>query len=118
MGEWVFQSEKRFIRMNHPDDILLLSRTQTSSVSREYYSYVLFLKAREQGLPVFYHADYTEASEKYAWFEDLNGARIRILYQNPDGTHWRFLAYREEDPAPVFDGSLEEMLDYIRNILS
>ena len=117
MGEWVFQSEKRFIRMNHPDDILLLSRTQTSSVSREYYSYVLFLKAREQGLPVFYHADYTEASEKYAWFEASDGTRIRILYRNPDGTRWRSLAYREEDPAPVFDGSLEEMLDYIRETL-
>ena len=114
MGEWVFRTEKRLIRMNHPDDILLLSRTQTSSVSREYYSYVLFLKARQRGLPVYYHADYTEASEKYAWFEDSTGARIRILYRNPDGTHWRFLAYREEDPTPVFDGSLEEMLDYIR----
>ena len=114
MGEWVFRTEKRLIRMNHPDDILLLSRTQTSSVSREYYSYVLFLKARQQGLQVYYHADYTEASEKYAWFEDSTGARIRILYRNPDGTHWRCLAYREEDPTPVFDGSLEEMLDYIR----
>ena len=118
MGQWVFQTEKRLIRMNHPDDILLLSRTQTSSVSREYYSYVLFLKARQQALQVFYHADYTEASEKYAWFEDNHGAQIRILYRNPDGTHWRFLAYREEDSAPVFDGNLEEMLDYIRNILS
>ncbi|MBO5639877.1 MAG: DUF262 domain-containing protein [Oscillospiraceae bacterium] len=114
MGEWVFRTEKRFIRMNHPDDILLLSRTQTGSVSREYYSYVLFLKARKRGLPVFYHADYTESSEKYAWFEDSNGARIRILYRNPDGTRWRCLAYREEDPAPVFGGSLEETLDYIR----
>ena len=114
MGQWVFQSEKRLIRMKHPDDILLLSRTQTSSVSREYYSYVLFLKARQQGLPVFYHADYTEASEKYAWFEASDGARIRILYRNPDGTRWRCLAYREEHPAPVFDGSLEEMLDHIR----
>ena len=114
MGEWVFQTEKRWIRMNHPDDILLLSRTQTSSVSREYYTYVLFLKARQQGLPVYYHADYTESSEKYAWIEDSHGSQIRILYQNPDGTHWRFHAYREEDPAPVFDGSLEEMLDYIR----
>ena len=108
------RAEKRFIRMNHPDDILLLSRTQTGSVSREYYSYVLFLKARKRGLPVFYHADYTESSEKYAWFEDSNGARIRILYRNPDGTRWRCLAYREEDSSSVFDGSLEEMLDYIR----
>ena len=114
MGEWVFRTEKRLIRMNHPDDILLLSRTQTSSVSREYYSYVLFLKARQQGLQVYYHADYTEASEKYAWFEASDGTRIRILYRNPDETRWRFLAYREEDSAPVFDGNLDEMLDYIR----
>lgn len=114
MGEWVFQTEKRWIRMNHPDDILLLSRTQTSSVNREYYTYVLFLKARSQGLPVYYRADYTEGAEKYAWFEDIHGSPVRILYRNPDGTHWRFLAYREENPAPVFDGSLEETLDYIR----
>ena len=117
MGEWVFQTEKRCIRMNHPDDILLLSRTQTSSVNREYYSYVLFLKAWSQGLPVYYHADYTESSEKYAWLEPIQGARIRILYRNPDGTHWRFLAYREEDPSPAFDGSMEEALHYIREAL-
>ena len=114
MGEWVFQTEKRFIRMNHPDDILLLSRTQTSSVSREYYTYVLFLKARSQGLSVYYHADYTESSEKYAWFEDLHGVPLRILYRNPDGISWRFLTYREDNPAQVFDGSLEETLDFIR----
>lgn len=116
MREWVFQTEKRYIRMNHPDDILLLSRTQTSSVGREYYSYVLFLKARDLGLPVYYHADYTESSEKYAWFDSVHGVRIRILYRNPDGSLWRFLAYPEDSSVPLFAGDLDEMLDYIRSL--
>ncbi len=45
----------------------------------------------------------------------MDGARIRVLYRNPDGTRWRFLAYRGEDTAPVFEGGLDEMLAYIRD---
>ena len=113
MGEWVFQTEQRFIRRNSADDILLLSRTQTSSVSREYYSYVLFLKARQRGLPVYYHADYTDSAEKYAWFESPAEGRVRILYRNPDGKGWRYVALRENDREVLYDGTLEEMLDDI-----
>ena len=118
MGEWVFRNEQRYIRRRSQDDILLLSRTHTSSVSREYYSYVLFLKARKQGLPVSYHADYTESSEKYAWFENREGERIRVLYRNPDASGWRFLARREGEDERRCEGSQEEMLRYIRDTIN
>lgn len=38
------------INFDEADDILLLTRTQTNSVNRELYSYVLFLKAKGKGL--------------------------------------------------------------------
>ena len=113
MGEWVFQTEQRFICRNHADDILLLSRSQTRSVNREYYTYVLFLKARQRGFPVFYHADYTGSAEKYAWFESDTEGRIRILYRNPDGKGWRYMARREKDSFAVSEGNLKTMLEYI-----
>lgn len=113
-GQWIFQSEQRYIRRNHADDILLLSRTQTSSINREYYSYVLFLKARKRGLKVHYHADYTDSSEKYAWFINLAGEPVSVSYRNPDQGFWRFVARREEDFEVLFEGNMREMLDWVR----
>ena len=117
MHEWVFQTDQRFIRRNSADDILLLSRTQTSSVSREYYSYVLFLKARQLGMPVYYHADYTESSEKYAWFVSHTGEQIRLLYCSRGGADWCYRAQTAEDCRHLCKGSLEEMLEYIRELV-
>ena len=113
MGEWVFQTGQRFIRRNSADDILLLSRTQTSSVNREYYSYALFLKARQRGLPVNYHADYTDSAEKYAWYENQKEGQVQILYRDPDGAGWNYVARRASDLQLVCRGTMEEMLGYI-----
>ena len=117
MGEWVFQGKARYIRKNHPDDILLLSRTQVGSFSREYYSYALFLKANRLELPVYYHADYGESGDRYAWFADRDGKTVRIFYRNPDGHSWRYLALTEGNALPLKEGRLEEMLDFIRECL-
>ncbi len=112
-GEWVFTNGQRFIRKNSSDDILLLSRTQTNSVNRELYSYVLFLEARKQGLAVNYRADYTDNAEKYAYYEDKQNEEIHVVYKNKENVGYVYLAKKLNDAEVIYYDSLEGMLDYV-----
>lgn len=112
-GKWVFTIPQRFIRRNSSDDILLLTRTQTNSVNRELYSYVLFIKARQSGLKVYYNEDYTDNAEKYAYYDNKQGERIQVVYKNKDGIGYCYVAKRTDDTEIIYYDTLETMLDYI-----
>ena len=81
-GDWLFCTPRRFIRKNSSDDILLLTKTQTSSINRELYSYVLYLKARKMGLKLNYAATSSDNADKYAWYTNNEGEVIHVLYKN------------------------------------
>lgn len=110
-GGWVFKDSKRFIRRNSNDDILLLTRTQTSSTNRELYTYVLFLKAREKGLSLEYHSDYTDGAEKYAQYIDKNGQEVHVLYEQKDESYC-YVARNSE--GELYQGNIDQMLDYVK----
>lgn len=113
-GEWVFMSSQRFVRKNNADDILLLTRTQTNSINRELYSYVLFLKAQEKNLPVYYHADYTDSAEKYAYFDNNQGKRVHVVYRKrDDDSGYFYIAKNSDDTEIIYYDTLDGMLDYV-----
>ena len=112
-GNWVFAIPQRFIRRNTADDILLLTRTQTNSINRELYSYVLFLKAREKGLKVNYNADFTDNAEKYAYYDNKQGDQIQIIYKHKDEAGYVYIAKKTDDTEVIYYDTLELMLDYI-----
>jgi len=112
-GKWVFTNSQRFIRRNSSDDILLLTRSQTNSINRELYSYVLFIKARQSGLKVYYNEDYTDNAEKYAYYDNKQGERIQIVYKNKDGVGYCYIAKRTDDTEIIYYDSIEAILDYI-----
>lgn len=112
-GKWVFTISQRFIRRNSSDDILLLTRSQTNSINRELYSYVLFLKARQSGLKVYYNEDYTDNAEKYAYYDNKQGERIQVVYKNKDAIGYCYVAKRTDDTEIIYYDTLETMLDYI-----
>lgn len=112
-GKWVFENPKRFIRRNSNDDILLLTRTQTNSINRELYSYVLFLKARKQGLDVNYNEGYTDNAEKYAYYENKQGEQIQVVYKNKEGAGCCYIARQTDGTEMIYYEELEQILDYV-----
>ena len=112
-GKWVFTNSQRFIRRNSSDDILLLTRSQTNSINRELYSYVLFIKARQSGLKVYYNEDYTDNAEKYAYYDNKQGEQIQVVYKSKDGIGYCYIAKKTDDTEVIYYDSLESMLDYI-----
>lgn len=112
-GNWVFAIPQRFIRRNSADDILLLSRTQTNSINRELYSYVLFLKARKMGLKVNYNAEFTDNAEKFAYYDNKQGEQIQVVYKSKDEVGYAYIARRIDDTELIYYDNLEMMLDYV-----
>ena len=114
-GHWVFATQQRFIRRNDNDDILLLTRTQTNSINRELYSYVLFLKARKMGLNVRYHADYTDGAEKYAVYTNKQDKELHVVYKRrDDDTGYVYIIKELDDTEVIYYDSMESTLDYIK----
>ncbi len=112
-GKWVFTISQRFIRRNSSDDILLLTRSQTNSINRELYSYVLFIKARQSGLKVYYNEDYTDNAEKYAYYDNKQGERMQVVYKNKENVGYCYVAKKTDDTEIIYYDTLESMLDYI-----
>ena len=116
--KWVFSIPQRFIRKNSNDDILLLTRTQTNSINRELYSYVLFLKAQQRGLNVKYHEEYTDMAEKYAYYDSKQGERINIVYKKKGDEGYVYIAKKLDDTEVIYYETLELMLDYISKTIA
>lgn len=116
-NEWVFMNSQRFIRRNNSDDILLLTRTQTNSINRELYSYVLFLMARKEGLKVQYHAEYTDGADKYAYYDNEQRERILVVYKEKENIGHVFIAKKTDDVEMFYHDTLEGMLDYIEKTI-
>lgn len=117
-GNWVFMNAQRYIRRNNTDDILLLTQTQTNSINRELYSYVLFLTARKKGLQVSYHADYTDGAEKYAYYDNKQGERVHVVYRKKgDALGYVYIAKKTDDTEIIYYDKLESMLDYVEKTI-
>ena len=118
-GNIVFRDPKRFISKRSSDQILLLERTMTTSINREYYSYVLFLKARKDGLNVGYFTTFNENTEKYLTFNNNHGEAVQVLYmvdeQSPDKIY-KYVA--RDNQGILYKGNLESMLDYIKQTIA
>lgn len=112
-GNWVFAVPQRFIRRNSTDDILLLTRTQTNSINRELYSYVLFLKARQQGLKVSYNAEYSDNTEKFAYYDNKQDEQVQVVYKDKEDVGYCYIARRTDDTELFYHVELEGMLDYV-----
>lgn len=112
-GNWVFAITQRFIRRNSSDDILLLTRTQTNSINRELYSYVLFLKARQKGLKVNYNAEYTDNAEKFAYYDNKQDEQIQVVYKNKEDVGYCYIAKKADDTELIYYTDLDGILDYV-----
>ena len=74
---------------------------------------MLFIKARQSGLKVYYNEDYTDNAEKYAYYDNKQGERIQVVYKNKDGIGYCYVAKKTDDTEIIYYDSLESMLDYI-----
>lgn len=117
-GDWLFCTPRRFIRKNSSDDILLLTKTQTSSINRELYSYVLFLKARKMGLKLNYAATSSDNADKYAWYTNNEGEVIHVLYKNKSNKGYCYIARKEDGTERYNNKDQDLMLDYIAQTIN
>lgn len=109
-GKFVFRSPKRFICMRSADQILLLERTMTTSINREYYSYVLYLKLADEGYKVDYFTTFSENTEKYVIYTNKQEKEIQIVYaEDTDG--YKYMA--RENGIITYKGDLDHMMDYV-----
>lgn len=116
-GKWVFLSAQRFIRKYSNDDILLLTRTQTNSTNRELFSYVLFLKARQNGLNVNYKEECTDNAEKFAYYDNKQNEQIQVVYKDRAGTGYCYIAKKPDNTEVIYYNELEDMLDFIEKTI-
>lgn len=111
-GKFVFQSGKRYICKRNADQILLLEKTKTSSTNREYYSYVLYLKAVNKGLKVEYFTTFSESAEKYLMYENNQNVEVHVLYMK-DETTQKYKYFARSNGQILYKGNIDNMLDYI-----
>ncbi|MCR4660476.1 MAG: DUF262 domain-containing protein [Clostridia bacterium] len=117
-GDYVFKSagqEGRFINMKNKDEILLCEGRSTRSMNREFYSYVLYLKARELGYNVNYVKDFTENNEKYLIFTSRNNEQISIVYTKDEySPSYRYVARKDGNNIYMIE-DIGSMLSFIKD---
>lgn len=111
----IFFDNGRFINMKSNNEILLCTKKSTRSTNREYYSYVLYLKAKKLNYNVFYNTDYRESSKKYVLYKNKNDDEINIWYAFDENDNcYKFEIIKNGD---VLDSNtdIEYILNYIKN---
>ena len=119
-GDYVFKSagqEGRFINMKNKNEILLCEGQSTRSMNREFYSYVLYLKAKELGYNVNYIKDFTETAEKYLVFTSRNNEQISIVYTKDSYSSTYGYVARNNGNNIYMREDIESMLSFIANNL-
>ena len=111
-GSFVFESTLRFVYHQGEDQVLLLTKTQTNSINRELFSYVMYLKARKNGLNVHYHADSTVSAEKYLYYINRQDKEIRVVYKR-EQENSSYCFYVIENEYVTTYGEMDNILDYI-----
>ena len=92
---------------------MLLTRSQTNSINRELYSYVLFLKSRKQGLKVNYNEENTDNAEKFAYYDNKQGEQIQVVYKNKENVGYCYIAKKTDDTELIYYEDLDGILDYV-----
>lgn len=113
---FVFKDAKRYICKHDVNRVLLLEKTMTTSVNRELYSYVLYLKAKQAGCNVAYYTDCNENSEKYLTYTNKNNENLQVVYaKDPsDNNKYKYLTRKPGMEFPIMSGTLEDTLKFIQ----
>lgn len=117
-GKFVFRNAKRYICKRSADQILLLEKTMTTSINREYYSYVLYLKAKAQGMDVEYFTTFSENTEKYMTYTNNQEKEIQVIYAKDETSpagDYKYMA--RENGAILYKSNVVNMLDYVQQTI-
>ena len=105
--EVVFKNQQRVICMRDKNDILLVTKSTTGSVHREYYSYVFYLKAKAAGINIQYATNYLESIEKYALYETKNKTKEKVIFSKTTGKY----EVLDSSGSSIWTGDLDALLD-------
>ena len=99
---------KRFIRWESENNILLLEQSRTNGWHREYYSYALKIRLEKLGNIVLYHIENSVDFLKY--INTINSRGVEISYVFSDGWKYR---YKVSEKDYLFFLTEDEIVDYL-----
>jgi hypothetical protein len=102
--------DKKFIRYEDSNDILLLERSQTNGLHREYYSYALKVRLEKSGNKVYYFS--TNSVDYLKFIEWINNKSVEIAYVYSNGGYkYRF---KVSEKNYLFFTTEQEIVDYLK----
>ena len=107
--EVVFKNQQRVICMRNKNDILLITKSTTGSIHREYYSYVFYLKAKANGLKVEYASNYLESVDKFAIYLNKSGMKNKVRFMKNEGKYEVLNSSNES----IWTGDLDNLLQFV-----
>jgi hypothetical protein len=96
----------RFIRFDDEDNVLLLTKSQTNGLHREYYSYALAIRLEDMGNRITYPGSYSVGDDRS--IEQINDKTTYICYVEGEYQFWV-----SDDTYKGFS-SEDEIIDYLQ----
>ncbi len=62
---------------------------------------------------MFYHEDFTDGAEKYAYYDNKQNEQIQGVYKNKEDVGYVYVAKKTDDTEIIYYDTLESMLDYV-----
>lgn len=101
--------EKKFIRMNSHNDVLLLNSSTTAGYCREYYTYALYFELKKNNKMLQYVEERGVDGDRHIKFTKYD---ITIRYKSVNGK-WSYEV--EEGQNKKYFDTQDDVLDYLRN---
>jgi len=103
--------KNRFIRYNSDEDILLLEKTQTNGMHREYYSFALATRLEESGNSVFYRAD--NSVDYYKYINRINNIKIGIIFSEFFNVEYKWCYRVEYEKEKFYFNTESEVIAFL-----
>lgn len=101
---------KKFIRFDNENDILLLEKSQTNGLHREYYTYALKVHLEDLGNQVLYTS--SNSVDYWKYISGLNGKKVSIVYSTVN-SQWQYRFRLAESQYEDFSCE-EDLINYLK----
>lgn len=106
--------KQKFFRFNTDQNILLLQRSQTNGAHTEYYSYSLYLKLKELGIPCNYHEDNSVEEDKYVYNINYKSYQVYFCPQDDNDEIYEYQVWKNYNTCEFKALLQTEVMEFIQ----